>query len=209
MSPLDEEAEGIVKMATSPASYDARIPAMTGGFSAVGPVKDQGNCTTCVAFAVLAAAQSAIASALQTNATSRLSEQDFFFCKTRRYGEERRCNSMLSVADSMERFAELQRENHLLLTERCLPYNIPTAATSSLGQHPAAPSSLCSPNCEETDWALRKGQFSYVQLSTAWDVQEHIRAHGAVVTRLNIWSDFRSFFKANSKGVYPGPGKYE
>jgi hypothetical protein len=38
-------------------------------------------------------------------------------------------------------------------------------------------------------------------------MQRHITLHGAVITRLTVYSDFRPFFAANRSGVYPGPGK--
>ena len=33
------------------------------------------------------------------------------------------------------------------------------------------------------------------------------RRHGSAVTRLDIWSDLKDFFKKNPNGVYPGHGE--
>ncbi|KIZ01622.1 hypothetical protein MNEG_6340 [Monoraphidium neglectum] len=37
-------------------------------------------------------------------------------------------------------------------------------------------------------------------------MQNHIRLFGSVVTRLNIFTDFRSFFESNTSGIYTGHG---
>lgn len=63
-------------MATSPQAFDARQPEQMGGFSAVSSVKDQQGCNTCVAFTVLAAAESAVACATRRDSSSSMfSEQ--------------------------------------------------------------------------------------------------------------------------------------
>lgn len=38
-------------------------------------------------------------------------------------------------------------------------------------------------------------------------MQRHIRNYGSVVTRLDIWSDLKPFFKTNPGGVFPGHGE--
>lgn len=70
---MDEKSQ--LLLAASPQAFDSRNFALMGGFSAVGQVKDQGECNSCVSFAVLAAAQSAVACARRRPATSSMSEQ--------------------------------------------------------------------------------------------------------------------------------------
>ena len=48
------QATAQLLVASSPQAFDARQPGHMGGFSAVGPVKDQGDCSSCVSFAVSA-----------------------------------------------------------------------------------------------------------------------------------------------------------
>jgi hypothetical protein len=52
---------------------------------------------------------------------------------------------------------------------------------------------------------MQKKPRRYAQLSTPMDIQDHVRTHGAVMTRLDIYSDFRPFFQASPKGTYMGP----
>jgi len=67
------EQKSTLLVASSPQVYDARSPGQMGGFTAVGTPKSQQECNACVAFAVLGAAQSAIASVLKKDATSSIS----------------------------------------------------------------------------------------------------------------------------------------
>ena len=144
-----------------------------------------------MAFAVVAAATSAMAMALQQDAKASLSEQDLFFCKSTAAGIERTCSGGLSMKEGVTSFINAAAA---ISTRECLPYN------------PRAAGGVCSAKCNERDPLLGQGRFSAVQLFEAWDIQEHIRAHGAVTTRIDIMSDFRDYFKKNPKGIYM-PGK--
>lgn len=77
----------LIAMVTSPPAYDSRDPGQTGGYAGVTPSgPDQGRCGACVAFAVGAAAEAAVAAALRRGARA-LSQGDLFFCG----GGGRRC----------------------------------------------------------------------------------------------------------------------
>lgn len=52
-------------------------------------------------FTVLAAAQTAMACALKRDATSKISEKDFFFCKSPREGEIRTCDNSWNMLDGI------------------------------------------------------------------------------------------------------------
>jgi hypothetical protein len=179
-------------MATSPQKYDSRTG--MGGFTAVGAVKDQGACTTCTAYVVLAAAQSAIACALGENASSALSEHEFFFCKTVALGEERGCTSSWTIYEAVQALVRTTNSKIYPLTERCMP-NTHTSTRS------------CAAGCRDTLPALSKGTFRYVKLGTGWEVQEWIRKYGSVITRFEVYTDMKPFFLNNRSGVYSGPGK--
>jgi hypothetical protein len=195
--PLSSSAEdyGWFLMATSPVEYDSRNPSHTGGFNAVSPARNQSLCNSCVAFSVISAAESAAAAALNRDATSSsISEQDFFFCRASSNSQERSCGSGLSVKDGMQEFVDLHAKGEYVVTRRCLPYN-PNSNT------------LCWRKCGDVDPMQKQGSFSFVPLTQAWDVQTHIRQFGAVVTRLDLYPNFKPFFAKNPKGVYPGPGE--
>lgn len=60
----------------------------------------------------------------------------------------------------------------------------------------------------QVDRAYKAGRFTFTRLGSAWEVQSHILAHGgAVVTRLEVFSDLQPFFARQPKAVYPGPGE--
>jgi hypothetical protein len=186
------EERAQLTMATSPQKYDARTG--MGAFSAVGPVKDQGACNTCTAYVVLAAAQSAIGCALGQNASSQLSEHDFFFCKAVAPGEERSCTSSWTVFEAVQALVRTTNSRMYPVTERCMPNTYTTTRS-------------CAARCQDTLPALSQGTFRYVKLGTAWEVQEWIRKHGSVITRLNVFSDMRPFFAKYRSGVYNGPSE--
>lgn len=180
-----------LQMATSPQSFDARSSDQMGGFTAVGQPKNQGNCNTCVAFTILAAAQSAIAVALKRDATGSISEMDFFFCKSLPRGEERQCTSSWNMRDGLRALVDMIDGKRYPTTDTCLPYD------------PTSPS--CSDaDCDYIDPSLKQGEFSYISLETPWEIMEHIREWGSAITRLEIYDDFKPFFNTNPGGVYPG-----
>ena len=80
---ISDEEQTVLLMATSPLTYHS---GESRELSAVGPVRNQRKCSSCLAFAVTAAAESAMATALQQQAKGALSEHDFYFCKGIRPG---------------------------------------------------------------------------------------------------------------------------
>eukprot|EP00878_Enallax_costatus_P023439 GHUV01024932.1.p1 GENE.GHUV01024932.1~~GHUV01024932.1.p1 ORF type:complete len:287 (+),score=19.82 GHUV01024932.1:132-992(+) len=185
------EQKAVLEMATSPLAYDARNPQNTGGFKAIGPVKDQGDCNTCVAFVVLSIAQSAMASALKEDATGRISEQDFFFCKAVGDNEDRTCTSSWGMLDGVQTWATLDHNNKYPVMDYCMKYD---------------PSNTdCSTTCRDIDPDLANGYFKWSRVQSGWEVMDQIRTWGSVATRLNVYDDFKPFFKSDPNGVYTGP----
>lgn len=91
------------------------------------------------------------------------------------------------------------RLNDRIVDESCLPYTV------APGKDAAA--SLCRYRCNKPAGVWAKGRYEVVSLSDSIPlIQFFIRRYGAVITRLNIFSDFRPFFKANPKGIYEGKG---
>lgn len=64
------EAATTLRIATSPAVYDTRNTSHTGGWVFAPTPSDQGDCNSCVGFALAAAAQSAAAAALRVNSNT-------------------------------------------------------------------------------------------------------------------------------------------
>lgn len=61
------QAATTLRIATSPAVYDTRNASHTGGWVLAPTSSDQGDCNSCVGWALAAAAQSAAAAALRVN----------------------------------------------------------------------------------------------------------------------------------------------
>ena len=124
-------------------------------------MKQQGDCNSCVSFAVLAAAASAVACGLLEDATSSsLSEQDFFFCRATSLGEERNCASTWSLSAGVAALMRLTSTGELPVLERCMPYS-----PSSMGEV------KCLYDCKSVDPTLKGGTFKFVQLDEPWLVR--------------------------------------
>ena len=185
------QEESQLLMATSPQAYDSRKAAE---FSIVGPVKDQGRCSACMAFTVLAAAESAMAMALHQSASGDLSEQDFYFCKGVRPGFQSSCDEAWGLLEGVDRWIQLHDRGQYITTTACLPYE-PSGEDT------------CSARCNDVMPALKSGSFKGTPLHTLPRMQEHIRNHGSIICRIDIYSDFRPMFQSQRNGVYRGPGK--
>jgi hypothetical protein len=147
-----------------------------------------------VAFAVLAAAQTAAAVALRQSFSSSLSEQDFFMCRTADQLLERGCSSGWGLREGMLAFAQLQRDKQLPVVEACRIYE-PLSG------------SPCSRTCTTTLPQLLQGAYRVKPLGSIVEMQRHIRQQGSIVCRMQLYSDIRPFFAANRGGVYTGPGE--
>jgi hypothetical protein len=148
-----------------------------------------------VAFAVLAAAQTAAAVALRQGfSSSTLSEQDFYMCRTADQILERGCSSGWSLKEGMYAFVQLQRRQQLPVVEACRRYA------------PLSPSRCGPAACTTTLPQLLQGGYKIYLLGSIWEMQRHIRQHGSIVCGMQLYSDTKSFFAANPRGVYKEPG---
>jgi hypothetical protein len=148
-----------------------------------------------VAFAVLAAAQTAAAVALRQslNSTS-LSEQDYYICRTPERFLVRDCGAGWGLKEGMLAFATLQSSGQLPVTDTCRPY----APLSSMP---------CSRTCTTTLQQLLDGEFAVKSLGSIVEMQRHIRQQGSIVCRMQLYSDIKPFFAANPRAVYQRPGE--
>jgi hypothetical protein len=147
-----------------------------------------------VAFAVLAAAQTAAAVALRQSFSSpTLSEQDFFVCRTEDQLLERSCSSGWNVREGMLAFVKLQRSKQLPVVEACRPYEPFSGAP-------------CIRFCNTTLPQLLQGEYKIKELGSIVEMQRHIRQHGSLVCRMQLYSDVKPFYQNNPFGIYKGPG---
>jgi hypothetical protein len=155
------EAYWQIMLATSPSTYSAVNTNQTGGTRLIqAEPGNQEVCNTCTAFAVVAAAQAAVASALQRDVQQLLmSVQDFFYCGP----TQRTCFATWNLAAAVQ---ELQQRQ--LLSSSCLPYTVtrPDSDTE------------CVARCKETVSHVANGRFSYEMVTDEWDAQRHIRERG-------------------------------
>ena len=177
-------------LATSPGVYSAA--SNTFGYIPVGPPQAQKDCATCTAFAVVAAAEAAVASGMEVNGDKvRLSEQDLYFCSSADSSTLRTCGTGWKLDKALEVLTSRQ-----LRSRQCLPYD-PSFQYDD-------PSQGCQGFCTDRDPLASQGQFRSVALDATWRAQEHIRIYGGVITRFDILSDFRRVFlnQANKMKVY-------
>jgi hypothetical protein len=183
-----------LQVAASPPVFDGRSGWR--GLSVMGPVKDQGDCYTTVAFAVLAAAQTAAAVALNTSLQAdSLSEHEFFFCLSRESDFIKDCRSTMFLKDGVQALLKEQRTRESIALEECVPYQ------------PVRGVDACQRRCTRTAAQLWRGTWKAKQLASIADMQRHILFHGSIICRLPLYSDIRPFYKANSSGIYRGPGE--
>jgi hypothetical protein len=124
-------------------------------------------------------------------------EQQLNFCSGNDV-ELRFCISpwtLLSALDTL-----IRGLNGQLVQENCLKYQ-PV-------DNSRAAKKLCTKECNllpQQLQALGGGNLKRIQVVDAADMQMYIRRTGAVVTRIDIYEDFKGFFEASPRGVYPGP----
>lgn len=175
------EDYGKLLVATSPADYDARTG--TGGsYDPINqPVQDQRPCQSAVAFAVITAAEAAVASALHVNASSvSLSQQDLQFCPD----AQRSCQEPWDVRAAVNRLV-----NGSIVAADCLPY---TAATTD------DPAKLCNYRCRDQPKLVQGGRFRAVPVRSPLEGQRQIRRYGSFVTRFNIYQDFLEWVRTTA-----------
>eukprot|EP00877_Chromochloris_zofingiensis_P008313 jgi/Chrzof1/3735/Cz13g07010.t1 len=191
-----ESSESYFKllMAASPATFNNRDPSYTGGVDVVKPPKDQHPCKTCVNFAAISVAETAVAVVLQQSVRAiSLSVQDLQFCLS---GAPSSCRTGWRLEHALDALQSRQ-----MATDDCLPY-----APDARSEKPKA--DLCLKHCNSSDPDARIGQFSYVPIDDHSHAQRHIRNFGNVVTPFLLSKEFRDFFSnpANKNKVYkPGP----
>jgi hypothetical protein len=157
-----------------------------------GPVRDQGECATCVPFAVIAAAEAAVARTLGLGGgVVRMSIQDLGFCPVKE-DDLRFCNTGWELNSALSKV-----KSQMVVSEDCLRYQTSTLFDDE---------KKCAYSCTRGDAKATGGRFDIRQLNTLAKAQRHLRRFGGVITSMAIYSDFRPFFRDNPSGVYDGKG---
>lgn len=189
---------GTLSIMTSPAAYDSRLPQHTGGFNLVNPPGAQLSCSACVAFAVTAAAETAMAARLRINASriGRISPRFLFFCTEATRSAT--CSSGMELPDALSAAQDI----NVWPLESCLPWQETVPSTG-----------LCGLKCPVYDskWVavlVPRGRCSYTRgpkdsIFTMAQAQRHIRDWGAIVTKFALDADhLNKFLKHNHDSVY-------
>eukprot|EP00775_Hariotina_reticulata_P013583 gene13583-13708_t len=197
-------------LAASPAAYDSRSSWL--GKSLLTPVKNQGDCGTCVAVAIVATGEAALASALNISGSEVQSAYNFlsdysYYCLPDEVGA-RSCKSGWDIVQALDGFPQQSLSFFVSDVPSCITNedkNLQRLLTDmdTLG---AACNRIktCQKQLEDSSQALRAAPV-FIERALAdgiWMIQQHIRQHGSAITQLKLTADFIEFFKSNPKGVY-------
>lgn len=182
-------------LATTPAKFRTRrLP----------KIRDQGSCSTCVAQAVAAATQISIAAALNESVSKwDISARSLYYCSL----QGRSCKTGWDIPDALKYI--LDQTPELVHPSSCLATSDSLLKTESgfTGWRP-----LCAQALEKAAAGKCKGHLgskitraepwincTYKSMSSFVEIQEHIRAHGAVISRIIIYDDFQVQFNRSAK----------
>ncbi|WP_052385515.1 C1 family peptidase [Streptomyces sp. NRRL F-2890] len=179
-----------------PAGYDLRSSG-SAGRSLVTTVKEQGDCDSCVAFAVCGAVESALqVRHADPDLAPDLSEAHLFYCLGA-VGHGRSCETGWYPGQALEEF-----EKKGVVDEACFPYEPPASPSA-----PVPPCTLC-PDSDER--LTRIANWTVVSRNT--EMKELISGgQGPLVAGYSVYQDFLDYFGGNHdpqavyrKGTDPG-----
>eukprot|EP00775_Hariotina_reticulata_P009525 gene9525-9689_t len=120
-----------------------------------------------------------------------ISEQDMGFCPEQP-DNLKFCGTSWDFTSAVNKFSSRQGK---FVQKKCLPYTVTTVDDQG---------STCRYKCRDVDPNISKGVFKARKIRSMAAAQRQIRSHGGVMTRLNVYKDFRKFFESNPTGVYGG-----
>lgn len=175
---------------SAPREYGSFMVNLTpGGKNFLPKVRNQKNCGTCVAHAVGAALEAAVAAALQEDAVNwDISPQSLYYCTP----GGRTCATGWDIADALEMVVQ---KPELVRPTTC---GLSGLSEPDIGSWDGICASA-STKCPFTDKSRPWLKCSYKSLSTFWQIQQHVRNHGAVVTRMIVYDDFKNNFQPSGR----------
>eukprot|EP00775_Hariotina_reticulata_P003414 gene3414-biopygen5106 len=182
-----------LQMATSPSSYSSVNASQVGDIRLVAAPGDQLSCQTCTAFAVTSAAETSMAAAVGVPVDEcSISVQGLYFCEPD--SPSKSCTAGWTLPEALR---QLQQRSSTIVTASCLPYKPDE-------WEQLTPQEMCEGRCSYANKHASQGRFSSKQISSVWAAQQHIRLYGAVITRFDVYSDFKTFFNkfSNAQAVY-------
>lgn len=163
-----------IAAAAYPASYDLRN---VGGKNFITPIRDQGQCGSCVAFGTIAAVEgTARVQEQDPNLNIDLSEAQLFYCDARSQG--RTCENGWWVEPALQ-----WMHNQGIADEDCYKYTAGDQACTN----------LCA------DWQNRATKVvNYFQSGNPADIKQWISTKGPVITCFSVYEDFFAY----KSGIY-------
>jgi hypothetical protein len=199
----EEGQKGIATMATAPQVYNTS--AAHGRLQVLSAVAEQ-ECGICVAYAVVAAAETAAAVRLQsTLGSSRLSGANFYFCgyPNVTVAYQPSCDSAgLTIKDGVIALSRLLGQGQVPLTDGCFTF------VQTSFWDPTRDCKARTPTCVDSQSArlLRRGRLTWMGLSSVWQMQKHIRQFGSIVCPITLFPSLQKALGIVSGAVYNGPG---
>jgi hypothetical protein len=199
----EEGQKGIATMATAPQVYNTS--AAHGRLQVVSAVAEQ-ECGICVAYAVVAAAETAAAVRLQSSlGSSQLSGTHFYFCgyPNVTVAYQPSCDSAgLTIKDGLTALSRLLGQGQVPLTDGCFTF------LQTTFWDPTRDCKARTPTCVDSQSArlLQRGRLTWMGLSSVWQMQKHIRQFGSIVCPITLSPSSRTTINAAPTAVYNGPG---
>jgi C1A family cysteine protease len=182
-------------LAIAPKMYSSADPKYVGHVRVVSQPQDQGPCSTCIAFAVASAMETAVASVMGVDVSkTSVSVQTVSYCS----GHKTLRRSCLT-GWRFDQALDVDSWRSVPVAD-CLPYKPDVGNDQSIRE-------LCQTRCQITNPYLTGDPEQLIWLTLSGEgaeAQEHIRLYGAVVTGFEVYDDFKLFFAnpANKYAVY-------
>ncbi|KAF8056023.1 MSL1 [Scenedesmus sp. PABB004] len=193
------EAFGTCRGGGAGTARRGRVPRRATCNAFVPPPRDQKECSTCVSTAVATAMQMAAATALQQDVRRwEVNPASLHYCsaggRTCRTGWDIQLalNAVVDEAPQLIRPASCVRNVSAMVDAEL------QGGVTSWRDACAAASRACA---RESSKEQPYVKCSYKSLSNFWEIQQHIRNHGAVVSRISIYDDWEVQFNASAGAV--------
>ncbi|KAF8055998.1 hypothetical protein HT031_006519 [Scenedesmus sp. PABB004] len=199
------EAFGTCRSGGAGTARRGRVPRRATCNAFVPPPRDQKECSTCVSTAVATAMQIAAATALQQDVRRwEVNPASLHYCsaggRTCRTGWDIQLalNAVPPLRPQVDEAPQLIRPASCVRNVSVMVDAELQGGVTSWRDACAAASRACA---RESSKEQPYVKCSYKSLSNFWEIQQHIRNHGAVVSRISIYDDWEVQFNASAGAV--------